>query len=171
MGCLGCEAGCDCSYPLQYHKCCKSHVRLLPLPLPPPEEPKPSPPPKALPPPPPTLQVPRTDIIFFCSPNNPTGAAATRAQLTELVAFARKNGSILVYDAAYALYITNPDCPKSIYEIPGKRAEDAFGGGTFMMDALILLCLPSFSTLPHTPQVPTSLPSRPSPSPPTLPTH
>ncbi|KAG2427204.1 hypothetical protein HXX76_010921 [Chlamydomonas incerta] len=61
----------------------------------------------------------RTDIIFFCSPNNPTGAAATRAQLTELVAFARKNGSILVYDAAYALYISNPDCPKTIYEIPG----------------------------------------------------
>lgn len=64
-------------------------------------------------------QAKRTDIIFFCSPNNPTGAAATRAQLTELVAFARKNGSILVYDAAYALYITNPDCPKTIYEIPG----------------------------------------------------
>ncbi|MEW5313253.1 MAG: hypothetical protein WDW38_004837 [Sanguina aurantia] len=61
----------------------------------------------------------RTDIIFFCSPNNPTGAAATRAQLTELVAFARKNGSILIFDAAYALYITNPDCPKTIFEIPG----------------------------------------------------
>jgi len=61
----------------------------------------------------------RTDIIFFCSPNNPTGAAATRKQLEQLVAFARKNGSILVYDAAYALYISNPDCPKTIYEIPG----------------------------------------------------
>lgn len=65
------------------------------------------------------VQVPRTDIIFFCSPNNPTGAAATRAQLTELVNFAKKNGSILVYDAAYALYISNPECPKTIYEIPG----------------------------------------------------
>ncbi|GLC40261.1 hypothetical protein PLESTB_001633200 [Pleodorina starrii] len=64
-------------------------------------------------------KVKRTDIIFFCSPNNPTGAAATRAQLTELVDFARRNGSILVYDAAYALYISNPDCPKTIYEIPG----------------------------------------------------
>jgi LL-diaminopimelate aminotransferase len=69
----------------------------------------------------------RTDIIFFCSPNNPTGAAATRKQLEELVAFARANGSIIVYDAAYALYISNPDCPKSIYEIPGenrKRKEE-----------------------------------------------
>lgn len=59
------------------------------------------------------------DLLFFCSPNNPTGAAATRAQLTDLVAFAKKNGSIIIFDAAYALYITNPDCPKSIYEIPG----------------------------------------------------
>ena len=62
---------------------------------------------------------PRTDIIFFCSPNNPTGAAATREQLTKLVEFARKNGSIIVYDAAYALYISDPNCPKTIYEIPG----------------------------------------------------
>lgn len=66
-------------------------------------------------------QVPRTDLIFFCSPNNPTGAAATRQQLEELVAFARKNGSIIVYDAAYALYISNPDCPRTIFEIPGTR--------------------------------------------------
>jgi len=60
-----------------------------------------------------------TDIIFFCSPNNPTGAAATKAQLTSLVDFARKNGSIIVYDAAYALYISDTNCPRSIYEIPG----------------------------------------------------
>jgi len=61
----------------------------------------------------------RTDVIFFCSPNNPTGAAATRAQLTELVAFAKRNGSLVVYDAAYALYIESADCPKTIFEIPG----------------------------------------------------
>jgi LL-diaminopimelate aminotransferase len=61
----------------------------------------------------------RTDIIFFCSPNNPTGAAATREQLTELVAHARRNGSIIVYDAAYALYISDRNCPKSIFEIEG----------------------------------------------------
>ena len=42
------------------------------------------------------------DIIFFCSPNNPTGAAATRAQCKELVDFANKNGQIVIYDAAYA---------------------------------------------------------------------
>lgn len=43
--------------------------------------------------------VPRTDIIFFCSPNNPTGAAASRDQLTQLVKFAKDNGSIVVYDS------------------------------------------------------------------------
>ncbi|XP_076957414.1 aminotransferase ALD1, chloroplastic [Bidens hawaiensis] len=62
----------------------------------------------------------RTDIIFFCSPNNPTGHAASRDQLTQLVNFARKNGSIIVYDSAYAVYVTD-NSPKSIYEIPGAR--------------------------------------------------
>lgn len=62
----------------------------------------------------------KTDIIFFCSPNNPTGAAATREQLTKLVQFAKDNGSIIVYDSAYAMYISD-DCPRSIYEIPGAK--------------------------------------------------
>ena len=65
------------------------------------------------------MQVKATDLIFFCNPNNPTGAAATRQQLEELVAFARKNGSILIYDAAYAIYIAESDLPKTIFEIPG----------------------------------------------------
>ena len=65
------------------------------------------------------MQVQPTDLIFFCNPNNPTGAAATRKQLEELVAFARKNGAILVYDAAYAIYIADSDLPQTIFEIPG----------------------------------------------------
>lgn len=64
---------------------------------------------------------PRTDVVFFCSPNNPTGASATKSQLEELVAFCKKNGSILVYDAAYSIYIENEDCPKTIYEIEGAK--------------------------------------------------
>jgi len=64
--------------------------------------------------------VPRTDIIFFCSPNNPTGAAASRDQLNKLVKFAKDNGSIIVYDSAYAMYISD-DSPKSIFEIPGAK--------------------------------------------------
>ena len=63
----------------------------------------------------------RTDLIYFCSPNNPTGAVATKEQLTELVKFARKNRSIILYDAAYAEFIRDEDLPKSIFEIPGAR--------------------------------------------------
>ncbi|KAL3843823.1 hypothetical protein ACJIZ3_001226 [Penstemon smallii] len=62
----------------------------------------------------------RTDIIFFCSPNNPTGCAASRDQLTKLVQFAKENGSIIVYDSAYAMYVSD-DSPRSIFEIPGAK--------------------------------------------------
>ncbi|GAB2292072.1 hypothetical protein Dimus_026320 [Dionaea muscipula] len=62
----------------------------------------------------------RTDVIFFCSPNNPTGATATREQLTRLVQFAKNNGSIIVYDSAYAMYISDHS-PHSIFEIPGAK--------------------------------------------------
>ncbi|KAG5538594.1 hypothetical protein RHGRI_019239 [Rhododendron griersonianum] len=62
----------------------------------------------------------RTDVIFFCSPNNPTGSAASRDQLTQLVQFAKDNGTIIIYDSAYALYMTD-DTPKSIFEIPGAK--------------------------------------------------
>lgn len=65
-------------------------------------------------------KVSRTDIIFFCSPNNPTGSAASREQLTQLVQFAKKNGSIIVYDSAYAMYMSE-DNPRSIFEIPGAK--------------------------------------------------
>ncbi|KAI8546483.1 hypothetical protein RHMOL_Rhmol07G0121400 [Rhododendron molle] len=64
--------------------------------------------------------VSRTDVIFFCSPNNPTGSAASRGQLTQLVQFAKDNGSIIIYDSAYALYMSD-DTPKSIFEIPGAK--------------------------------------------------
>ncbi|GFP87078.1 aminotransferase ald1 [Phtheirospermum japonicum] len=62
----------------------------------------------------------RTDIIFFCSPNNPTGHAASREQLEQVVRFAQENGSIIVYDSSYAVYITDAS-PRSIYEIPGAK--------------------------------------------------
>jgi LL-diaminopimelate aminotransferase len=63
----------------------------------------------------------KTDLIYFCSPNNPTGAVATRAQLQSLVDFARKNRSIILFDAAYAGYIRDQDLPRSIFEIDGAR--------------------------------------------------
>ena len=63
--------------------------------------------------------LPRADVMYFCSPNNPTGAVASRAQLEALVAYAREKGTILVFDAAYAPFIRTPGVPKSIYEIEG----------------------------------------------------
>lgn len=62
-----------------------------------------------------------TDLIYLCFPNNPTGAVATKAQLTEWVAYAKANKAIILYDAAYVAYIRDPETPHSIYEIPGAR--------------------------------------------------
>ncbi len=59
------------------------------------------------------------DLVYLCFPNNPTGATATKAQLTEWVDWAKSKGSILLFDAAYEAFITDPELPKSIYEIPG----------------------------------------------------
>ncbi|MCL2129471.1 MAG: LL-diaminopimelate aminotransferase [Treponema sp.] len=56
-------------------------------------------------------------LIYFCSPNNPTGAVSTREQLKELVKAAHKNGSFIIFDAAYSEYIRDPNLPKSIFEI------------------------------------------------------
>jgi len=73
---------------------------------------------------------PRTDIIYFCSPNNPTGTAATKPQLEKLVQFAKKNKSIIVFDSAYANFIQDPAYPKSIFEIEGAK-EVAIELGSF----------------------------------------
>jgi LL-diaminopimelate aminotransferase len=61
------------------------------------------------------------DVIYLCSPNNPTGAVATRAQLAEWVAWARRTNAVIVFDAAYEAYITDPSLPRSIYEIEGAK--------------------------------------------------
>ena len=63
----------------------------------------------------------RVDMIYLCSPNNPTGAVINRAQLTKWVEYAKSNDSVILFDAAYESYITQPDIPHSIYEIPGGR--------------------------------------------------
>lgn len=53
-------------------------------------------------------ELPRADVYYFCSPNNPTGAVASRSQLESLVKFAKERGSIIVFDAAYAPFIRTP---------------------------------------------------------------
>ena len=61
------------------------------------------------------------DIIYICSPNNPTGATYTRDQLKIWVDFALENGSVILFDAAYEAFVSDPELPRSIYEIPGAR--------------------------------------------------
>ena len=63
----------------------------------------------------------KVDIVYLCFPNNPTGSVATRRQLEAWVQYARKNEAILLFDAAYEAYISDPEVPHSIYEIPGAR--------------------------------------------------
>lgn len=62
----------------------------------------------------------RADIIYLCSPNNPTGAAYSADQLKAWVDYANKNDAIILYDAAYEAFITD-DCPRSIFAIDGAR--------------------------------------------------
>ena len=61
------------------------------------------------------------DIIYICSPNNPTGAVYSRAQLKTWVDFALKNGSIILFDAAYEVFVEDDALPTSIFEIEGAK--------------------------------------------------
>jgi LL-diaminopimelate aminotransferase len=61
------------------------------------------------------------DLIYLCFPNNPTGAVATRAHLRQWVDYARANGALILFDAAYEAFIQDADLPHSIYEIEGAR--------------------------------------------------
>jgi LL-diaminopimelate aminotransferase len=63
----------------------------------------------------------KVDVIYLCFPNNPTGAVATQAHLQDWVDYARAHGSLILFDAAYEAYISEPGIPHSIYEVPGAR--------------------------------------------------
>src|SRR4029078_4493007 len=59
------------------------------------------------------------DLVYLCFPNNPTGAMSSRAQLARWVDYAREHDVLLLFDAAYEAYISDPEIPHSIFEIPG----------------------------------------------------
>ena len=63
----------------------------------------------------------KADIIYLCSPNNPTGAAYTREQLKVWVDYAKKNYAVILYDAAYEYFVTDKACARSIYEVEGAK--------------------------------------------------
>ncbi|HSG71059.1 MAG TPA: LL-diaminopimelate aminotransferase, partial [Planctomycetaceae bacterium] len=69
----------------------------------------------------PVLPAGKVDLIYLCYPNNPTGTVATKETLKQWVDYAKANGSIIFFDAAYESYITDPEIPHSIYEIDGAR--------------------------------------------------
>lgn len=71
-----------------------------------------------------------TDLIYFCSPNNPTGECATFDQLNQLIQYAKKHHSIIIFDTAYASFIQDSNLPRSIYELPGAK-EVAIELGSF----------------------------------------
>ncbi|MCF6335561.1 MAG: LL-diaminopimelate aminotransferase, partial [Spirochaetales bacterium] len=65
----------------------------------------------------PNLPKGKVDLIYLCSPNNPTGAVATHEQLKKFVDYAKNNKAVIIFDAAYSEYISDPKLPKSIFEI------------------------------------------------------
>ncbi|MFB0555944.1 MAG: LL-diaminopimelate aminotransferase [Phycisphaerae bacterium] len=69
----------------------------------------------------PDLPKEKVDLIYLCFPNNPTGAVATKEQLQKWVDYAREHKAIILFDAAYEVFISNADIPHSIYEINGAK--------------------------------------------------
>jgi LL-diaminopimelate aminotransferase len=69
----------------------------------------------------PDLPKEHVDLVYLCFPNNPTGATASREQLSRWVDYAREHETLLLFDAAYEAYISDPELPHSIFEIPGAR--------------------------------------------------
>jgi len=61
------------------------------------------------------------DLVYLCFPNNPTGTVGSREQLSRWVEYAREHEALLLFDAAYEAYISQPNIPHSIFEIPGAR--------------------------------------------------
>lgn len=69
----------------------------------------------------PSFPTEHVDLIYLCSPNNPTGTTLSKDQLKAWVAYAKENDSIILFDSAYEAYITEEDVPRSIYEVEGAR--------------------------------------------------
>jgi LL-diaminopimelate aminotransferase len=69
----------------------------------------------------PAIPKQRVDIVFLCYPNNPTGTTASKQELKKWVDYAIKNKTVILFDAAYEAYISDPDIPHTIYEIEGAK--------------------------------------------------
>lgn len=88
------------------------------------------------------------DVIYLCYPNNPTGTVLTKEQLKVYVDWAKKNGAIIIYDAAYRAFITTPGVPLSIYEVEGAR-EVAIECNSFSKTAGFTGTRCAYTVVPH----------------------
>ena len=88
------------------------------------------------------------DVIYLCYPNNPTGTVLTKAQLKRFVDWAKAHGALIIYDAAYRAYVTNPDIPLSIYEVEGAR-EVAIECNSFSKTAGFTGTRCAYTVIPH----------------------
>lgn len=61
------------------------------------------------------------NVIYLCSPNNPTGVALTRSDLEKWIAYAKHHNAVIILDGAYEAFISSPNIPRSIYELPGSQ--------------------------------------------------
>ena len=88
------------------------------------------------------------DVIYLCYPNNPTGTVLTKAQLKRFVDWAKAHGALIIYDAAYRAYVTNPDIPLRIYEVEGAR-EVAIECNSFSKTAGFTGTRCAYTVIPH----------------------
>ena len=95
------------------------------------------------------------DLIYLCYPNNPTGTVATREMLKTWVDYARDNSAVILFDAAYEAFITNPEIPHTIYEIEGAK-DVAIEFRSFSKNAGFTGTRCAFTVVPKTLNVKTS---------------
>ncbi|MBE5803093.1 MAG: LL-diaminopimelate aminotransferase [Clostridiales bacterium] len=88
------------------------------------------------------------DVIYLCYPNNPTGTVLTSDQLKVYVDWAKENGAIIIYDAAYRAFINTPGVPLSIYEVEGAR-EVAIECNSFSKTAGFTGTRCAYTVIPH----------------------
>lgn len=88
------------------------------------------------------------DVIYLCYPNNPTGTVLTKEQLKVYVDWAKENGAIIIYDAAYRAFINTPNVPLSIYEVEGAK-EVAIECNSFSKTAGFTGTRCAYTVVPH----------------------
>ena len=97
----------------------------------------------------PALPAQPVDVIYLCYPNNPTGTVLTKAQLKVWVDWAKANGAIIIYDAAYRAFVTTPDIPLTIYEVEGAK-DVAIECNSFSKTAGFTGTRCGYTVVPHT---------------------